>query len=153
MIWTCPVDVYKHFQTSVVFDWLWKFLFSPCPITLSTTAMVSSMKATSRISQKMIIVSSLRWTQLMNNTSQTECQPTNFTEAIEKEVCPLFGSIYQDISQSHWGFAWIYGVSLISGGYFVLFMSLVPHCRRFAFLVFLENPCKCVLGALNFLGP
>ncbi|TFK36055.1 phosphatidylethanolamine N-methyltransferase [Crucibulum laeve] len=38
------------------------------------------------------------------------------------------------------GYAGYYGLSLISGSYAVLFISLAAHAAQFAFLVFFENP-------------
>ncbi|KAI0028570.1 phospholipid methyltransferase-domain-containing protein [Vararia minispora EC-137] len=38
------------------------------------------------------------------------------------------------------GYAWIYGLSLISGSYPVLLVSITAHAAQFAFLAFFENP-------------
>lgn len=43
------------------------------------------------------------------------------------------------------GYAGYYGLSLISGSYPVLFVSLAAHAAQFAFLVLFENPRALLL--------
>ena len=38
------------------------------------------------------------------------------------------------------GYAWYYGISLMSASYKVLFVSILAHAAQFAFLVWVENP-------------
>ena len=40
------------------------------------------------------------------------------------------------------GYAWFYGVSLITKSYTVLFISLLGHALQFAFLILVEEPRK-----------
>jgi hypothetical protein len=57
---------------------------------------------------------------------------------------------FKVLTHSVWvGYAGYYGLSLISGSYPVLFVSLAAHAAQFAFLVLFENPRK-LLSFMDF---